>query len=749
MESNKNYLAKARQMLDEIFSIHTNDISKAMEISEKTLELIDKIDDKEIIAEIYFRYGYLKYYKNEYQTAYNYLSKAAEILIDMPNSMYLKVLNFLGNLFTDIGEYERALFKYELMIKIKNKINDKDPKLDTIIKNNMGEVYRHLGDYETALELYSEVLEIYGELEKKEGSAYSYINIAHCYYELGNKKRALKYAEEGMFLAQFGEEIELLPEIYFLMYKLVKDDMPIENSEQILKEGLVFCEKLGECEIKKNIYECLIEAYLGVNDLNKADSYLEKMNSFLKVDEYEHRAKIAYMYATYYEKNNIFDSALEKYKEAHNFKQKQEDSYLSNEIETLTERYQITQAENAKEIDRIRNVALKEKNKELKEKSEVLNRILGQLSLIETIGQYITSTFDFEEIFTSVYLYLYDLMDVTVFAVGTKNAEKNTLEYNMYIEQNKRYENLSISLKDRESFAIWAINNREPILLEDVENEYDKYIDTWEVPLNKENLEEFSDMESAIFCPLMVEDEFIGLLTLQSYDKFAYEKVDFEIVKILSAYIAIALNNSFQNNLLSEEIDERKKAQENLKKLNNRLKNLSIIDELTKTYNRRFLTEKIADEWYKASRSHKPVSLIILDVDKFKQYNDTYGHLEGDLCLKKVSMILMDSVKRELDVVARYGGDEFVALLPNTDLDGASILAERMRKGVEALKIEHKSSEVSKYVTITLGVASIIPDFHDSHEKLLRLADEALYRAKSKSRNVVVAIDTEEGNEEL
>jgi len=340
-------------------------------------------------------------------------------------------------------------------------------------------------------------------------------------------------------------------------------------------------------------------------------------------------------------------------------------------------------------------------------------------------------------------------MDVTVFAVGTKNAEKNTLEYNMYIEQNKRYENLSISLKDRESFAIWAINNREPILLEDVENEYDKYIDTWEVPLNKENLEEFSDMESAIFCPLMVEDEFIGLLTLQSYDKFAYEKVDFEIVKILSAYIAIALNNSFQNNLLSEEIDERKKAQENLKKLNNRLKNLSIIDELTKTYNRRFLTEKIADEWYKASRTHKPVSLIILDVDKFKQYNDTYGHLEGDLCLKKVSMILMDSVKRELDVVARYGGDEFVALLPNTDLDGASILAERMRKGVEALKIEHKSSEVSKYVTITLGVASIIPDFHDSHEKLLRLADEALYRAKSKSRNVVVAIDTEKGNEEL
>jgi len=178
-----------------------------------------------------------------------------------------------------------------------------------------------------------------------------------------------------------------------------------------------------------------------------------------------------------------------------------------------------------------------------------------------------------------------------------------------------------------------------------------------------------------------------------------------------------------------------------LEEANKKLEELSLTDPLTGVANRRHF-EKVLDlEWRRCMRSKQPLSLVMIDIDYFKLYNDTYGHVKGDICLKKVAEVLKENLKRAGDFVARYGGEEFVVILPNTDIRGACFLAETFRTKVEEMKIPHEKSKVSKYLTISLGVASIVPDENSSYEELLKSADEALYRAKQKSRNCCECVD--------
>jgi diguanylate cyclase (GGDEF)-like protein len=136
-------------------------------------------------------------------------------------------------------------------------------------------------------------------------------------------------------------------------------------------------------------------------------------------------------------------------------------------------------------------------------------------------------------------------------------------------------------------------------------------------------------------------------------------------------------------------------------------------------------------------RNGTPVSLIMMDIDFFKPYNDTYGHGRGDVCLQQVASALNASVTRPSDLVAHYGGEEFVALLPDTDAKGAHVIAERIRGNVEALRLPHEQSAASVFVTISLGLASLIPEAEHTFLELLLLADQMLYRAKESGRNRV------------
>lgn len=173
------------------------------------------------------------------------------------------------------------------------------------------------------------------------------------------------------------------------------------------------------------------------------------------------------------------------------------------------------------------------------------------------------------------------------------------------------------------------------------------------------------------------------------------------------------------------------------KRLEEQLRNMAMRDGLTGISNRRSFDEALAREWRRAQRECGKLSVILIDIDFFKNYNDTYGHQEGDTCLKAVAAVIDRSVHRAGDLAARYGGEEFVVLLPATDINAATDLAERIRLSVEELSIPHAASGAAPHVTISLGVACIVPDKTGSPEILLNFADQGLYAAKASGRNRV------------
>jgi diguanylate cyclase (GGDEF)-like protein len=242
----------------------------------------------------------------------------------------------------------------------------------------------------------------------------------------------------------------------------------------------------------------------------------------------------------------------------------------------------------------------------------------------------------------------------------------------------------------------------------------------WNIPDLRELLENILPMNSAF------EDFEV---------KHYFESLGWKTMLLNARKIYRKMNNVEMILLAIEDITARKKAEEQLKLI-------ASIDGLTGIANRRHFDNTFDLEWRRAMRSAKPISLIIVDVDYFKNYNDTYGHLAGDSCLQKIAHTIRDSLRRAGNFVARYGGEEFAVILPDTDAERAYFFAESLREKIENLNIKHNDSKVGSNATISLGVSTAIPKKDDTQGKLISLADKALYKAKQGGRNrVAIAIE--------
>ena len=175
--------------------------------------------------------------------------------------------------------------------------------------------------------------------------------------------------------------------------------------------------------------------------------------------------------------------------------------------------------------------------------------------------------------------------------------------------------------------------------------------------------------------------------------------------------------------------------QKQLEKKNLELKRLSSLDGLTGIANRRIFDKTLIKEWKQSVLHKTTLSLILIDIDFFKPYNDTYGHQQGDDCLHSVAQALSTAAHHPTDLLARYGGEEFVVIAPNTNSGGATRLAENLCTAIRDLKIPHKASKAAEIVTISLGIATLSPASNDDMNCMVKYADEALYKAKDSGRN--------------
>lgn len=181
-------------------------------------------------------------------------------------------------------------------------------------------------------------------------------------------------------------------------------------------------------------------------------------------------------------------------------------------------------------------------------------------------------------------------------------------------------------------------------------------------------------------------------------------------------------------------VKARVKTHITLKRQSDVLRSLALLDGLTGVANRRKFDEDYMRSWKQSARSENHLSVVMIDVDYFKRYNDEYGHLQGDLCLKSVATALQSALTRPYDLLARYGGEEFVAVLPETSLMDAVMVAERMRSNIENLRIVNITSDISEFLTVSLGVSTMMGNKVVAPQELLEAADRQLYQAKQAGR---------------
>jgi len=262
-----------------------------------------------------------------------------------------------------------------------------------------------------------------------------------------------------------------------------------------------------------------------------------------------------------------------------------------------------------------------------------------------------------------------------------------------------------------------ALRTGDPQLVPDVSADPDY------VPVNDATVAEYA-------VPIRYRDRLLGVLNLEADHPDVFSPENQAVFGMIAGQVAGAIHMASVNQELEE-------ANERLLEANRRLERLSQLDSLTEIANRRAFDDALALEWRRCGRALGPLALVMVDIDCFKDFNDHYGHRRGDECLRQVATALRDGAHRAGDLVARYGGEEFALLLPSLDAEHAAAFGESLRARVQALAIEHACSPIAPVVTISAGVAALVPRKDLSPATLMDAADRALYRAKREGRNRV------------
>lgn len=281
------------------------------------------------------------------------------------------------------------------------------------------------------------------------------------------------------------------------------------------------------------------------------------------------------------------------------------------------------------------------------------------------------------------------------------HKERNTTHLTLMKTKGIEKEEVSkLNFETTDSIVKQVLKKRQPVIIAE------------ELTSLKE-IEKFRMLDSEVITPLIHSHRLEGLLILGTkINGEPYSQTDIEMLTLITNIVAVAIANA---------------------RLYQRLRDISITDELTTLYNKRYFKIRLRDEVFRSQRTGRPISLVILDVDYFKNYNDAVGHPAGDQVLMQIAQILKISA-RDTDVVARYGGEEFCVVLPEVDVKGSESFCERLRKNVEDYKFFKEEVQPNGTISISLGTATY-PDDASMIKELIVRADKALYRAKNSGRN--------------
>ena len=641
----------------------------------------------------------------------------------------------VGDIFFNIEEYEKSLDYYncaerlsKILIHSNNFYKNVSIEYYTAkIYNNIGKIYRKLDCYEEAIYHFN----LAAELDKKLfylgtfGEVLS--NIGDIQFKLGNYNTALRYLNESLIYLLKNEYKIGIIEAYVLLALTYEKKENFSEGERCFLKAMDLASKIT--------YDCakidLLLQYSKFLERNrKNEAALEKLNEAYIISTgskyYNKTMEICKGLINFYEAIGDVINCNKYYKIYFENESMQRSIKFQSRAKSLNLRLQLEKLEDE-------NRRISEKNKIAKLKADKLVEVIKNISIISELGGKITTTLELEQICQMLFSTIQSFMKINNFGIGLYNKDERKISFPYYIQDNIKILMPDVSFDDTASMSAKCLKEHKYIVINDIYNEDLNYMDNVDYIVRDEKV----DLNSAMFCPLIIDNNLIGVMTVQVNEIDSFSMFTIEMIKALSSYAAIGINNAIKTRSLVTEVKQRRKIQKQLEDLNKKLKYISENDGLTKIPNRRKLDEVIEKIWDAAKKENNSLSIIIFDIDYFKQYNDNYGHTEGDNCLLCISRALTSSLKSDY-FAARYGGDEFVILLPNTSLDEAIIFGENFRKIVENLKLSHGFSKSSNFVTVTLGASTIIPNDKFKIIEFIKKADDALYEAKTKGKNQIL-----------
>ncbi|HEY5561691.1 MAG TPA: GGDEF domain-containing protein [Clostridiaceae bacterium] len=687
-----------------------------------------------------FCVGQAYLHMSKYEKAMGYLIDSINLsqrqgICDLQVLAYINI----GNAYFDIGEYEKSLDYYnsaENLTKIFAHSNNYYKNISfefyaSKIYNNIGEIYRVLRCYEDAIIYYNLSLDIERKMNSQDTFGIVLSNLGYVEYHLGNYDKALEYLTESLTCLVNNDYKIGIVEAYGLFALIHEKKANYEESERYFSEAIDISSEISYIYGK---IELLLDFSNFLENIGKREAAIDKVDEayIISVDNkmYAKTLEICKRAISLYEQTNDINSANKYYMLYFENERKLEPLELENRARNLKTKVKLDSLEKE-------NKTILEKSEVLRRKAEDLKESIEKISIISELGEKITTTLNLNEIYEMLYRSIQIIMQADTFGVGIYNGSSKAIEFPYLIENKVRTERDQVQFDNEASMSVRCLKDKKIIVMNDMNNEYLNYVDkVIYITDNKVN----DVLKSAIYCPLIIDNNLIGVMTVQTYEENSFTKLIIEMIKALSSYAAIAINNAMKSMSLLVEVEQRRKFQIELQNINNKLIYLSENDGLTDIPNRRKFDTIITEEWNKALANKTSIALIIFDIDCFKQYNDNYGHTNGDSCLINISKELTQSLVKGY-FAARYGGDEFVIVLPDTMLEDAIRYGENLRNNIEKLALIHEFSKVKEFVTIAVGVTSLVPTPQYTIIEFIRQADKALYKAKNKGRNQVIGVN--------
>jgi diguanylate cyclase (GGDEF)-like protein len=662
------------EKLAEIKSYRYNDPKRAVE----ELKLLSKQEDLsgQFLFDLYVLLAHALNEVNDTIESGRYLMKATDLL-HFNEKPDLEVSLYSGYAIRQqiLGDMELAIDFYQKAFYKADETGDIKAKASVLV--NIGTIYEEDNQLKKAVDHFEQGLELARKIDEEIIILISLINIATLCNKQQQSNKALAAAEEGEKIALKLKMEYYLPALYMEQGRAHLHLNCIDLSHEFMMKGLELGNKIDDPHFLIDGHTAMAEYFHTTEQSSEAIQHLdiaiqigkEHGMKFLTVLAYEKLFEI-------YKSRAEFDKALDTYIICNNLRKEMQQEKYRQKLQVM----------------------------EMKNLSSANDRI----KTISSIGKQITSELEIGKTLDILNMRLNMLMDAYIF--GIASLKDGYLNYDKFLKNGKSTPERRHMLSDTKVLGSLCARERREIIIQNTEKEIADFGLVYD---------ELDPIRSILFTPLVVNDSVIGVMTVQSKKINAYSIDQIDIFQALSGFVAIALNNATQAKIILKQNEE--------------LKIHAQLDPLTAISNRRYFMQEFEKVWALSKRSQNSISMLLLDLDYFKQINDTHGHLAGDYCLKETAEILKQQLHRDTDIFGRFGGEEFIVLLPTTEPEEVIAIAEQLRTSIESHIFDFEGTKLQ--ITISIGAVSAVPEISDKPESLLDRADKALYKAKNSGRN--------------